>query len=163
MSKTPYPSTTFALLLVACLACGSAVAQQFSAWSAPVNLGPSINTEFSEFHSAISADGLTLFFASDRTGGFGSDGTNDLWVAQRRNRNADWEPAQNLGATPPGGSTPCGAADATPNAAGTRPSESRAKPAGATQAIVIQRDGAKITSTFKGPRQSGTIEGRADS
>jgi Tol biopolymer transport system component len=97
MSKTPYPSTAFALILVACLACGSAVAQQFTAWSAPVNLGPSINTEFSEFHSAISADGLTLFFASDRPGGFGSDGTNDLWVAQRRNRNADWEPAQNLG------------------------------------------------------------------
>jgi hypothetical protein len=66
MSKTPYPSTTIALVLVACLACGSAVAQQFSAWSAPVNLGRSINTEFSEFQSAISADGLTLFFASDR-------------------------------------------------------------------------------------------------
>ena len=94
ISKTRYPSTTFALVLVACLACGSAVAQQFSAWSAPVNLGPSINTEFSEFHSAISADGLNLFLASDRPGGFGS---NDLWVAHRRNRNADWESAQNLG------------------------------------------------------------------
>ena len=94
MSKATYPSTTFVLVLVACLACGSAAAQQFSAWSAPVNLGPSINTEFSEFHSAISADGLTLFFSSDRPGGFGPD---DLWVAQRPNRNADWESAQNLG------------------------------------------------------------------
>jgi Tol biopolymer transport system component len=97
MSKTSYPGTIFTVVLVACLTCGSAVAQQFTAWSAPVNLGPSINTEFGEFQSAISADGLTLFFASDRPGGFGSKGTNDLWVAQRRNGNADWEPAQNLG------------------------------------------------------------------
>jgi hypothetical protein len=84
----------FALVCVTCLACGSAVAQQFSAWSAPVNLGPSINTEFSEFHSAISADARTVFFSSDRPGGFGGD---DLWVAQRSHRNADWESAQNLG------------------------------------------------------------------
>jgi len=32
----------------------------------------------------------------------------------------------------------------------------------ATQTIVIQQDGAKITGTFKGPRQSGTIEGTVD-
>jgi hypothetical protein len=76
------------------LICSSAPAQQFSAWSAPLNLGHSINTGFSEFHAAISADGLSLYFASDRPGGFGE---NDLWVAQRPNRNADWDPAQNLG------------------------------------------------------------------
>ena len=62
MSKATYPSTTFVLVLLTCLAWGSAAAQQFSVWSAPVNLGPSINTEISEFHSAISADALTLFF-----------------------------------------------------------------------------------------------------
>jgi len=32
----------------------------------------------------------------------------------------------------------------------------------ATQTIVIQQDGAKITGTFKGPRQSGTIAGTVD-
>ena len=94
MSKIRYLSTIVALLLAALLACGLAVAQQFSGWSAPVNLGPSINTQFSEFHSAISADGLSLFFASDRPGGFGG---NDLWVTQRPNRNSDWGQAQNLG------------------------------------------------------------------
>jgi hypothetical protein len=67
---------------------------QFSDWSSPVNLGPSINTEYSEFHSAISADQLSLFFSSDRPGGFGG---NDLWVTQRANTDDDWEPAQNLG------------------------------------------------------------------
>lgn len=94
MSKTHYPSMIFALVLVAWLSCGLAKAQQFSGWSAPVNLGPSINTEFDDFHSAISADGLSLFVASDRPGGFGG---YDLWVAQRPNRNSDWGPAQNLG------------------------------------------------------------------
>jgi Tol biopolymer transport system component len=74
--------------------CGPVAAQQFAAWSVPFNLGPSINTGFSEFHSAISADGLSIFFSSDRPGGFGG---NDLWVAQRPNRNADWGQAQNLG------------------------------------------------------------------
>jgi probable HAF family extracellular repeat protein len=66
----------------------------FSVWSEPVNLGPSINTQYSEFHSAISEDELTIFFSSDRPGGFGR---NDLWVAERPSRDDDWGPAQNLG------------------------------------------------------------------
>jgi hypothetical protein len=65
-----------------------------SQWSAAVNLGPSINTQYSELHLAISADELSLFFASDRPGGFGGD---DLWLAQRSARNGNWEPATNLG------------------------------------------------------------------
>jgi Tol biopolymer transport system component len=76
------------------LACGNVAAQQLSAWSTPVNMGPSINTTNNEWHAAISADLLTIFFVSDRPGGFGDF---DLWVAQRPNRNADWAPAQNLG------------------------------------------------------------------
>src|SRR5258708_2458700 len=68
--------------------------REFSDWSEPVNLGPSINTEFNEMHLAISADELSLFLATDRPGGFGG---LDLWVTQRPSRHADWEPAQNLG------------------------------------------------------------------
>ena len=78
----------------------TASAQQFSAWSTPVNMGPSINTTNNEWHAAISSDLLTIFFISDRPGGLGDF---DLWVAQRPNRNADWAPAQNLG---PGLNTP---------------------------------------------------------
>jgi Tol biopolymer transport system component len=59
-------------------------------------MGPSINTSNTEWHAAISADLLTIFFISDRPGGLGG---TDLWVAQRSNRNADWLPAQNLGPT----------------------------------------------------------------
>jgi Tol biopolymer transport system component len=76
------------------LAASSVAAQQLSAWSAPVNMGPSINTTNNERHSALSADLLTIFLASDRPGGLGGF---DLWVAQRANRNADWAPGQNLG------------------------------------------------------------------
>lgn len=82
--------TTLLTLLVSV----STTAQQFSAWSAPVNMGASINTTSNELHPALSGDGLTLFFSSDRPGGLGG---SDLWVAHRPNRNADWAPAQNLG------------------------------------------------------------------
>src|SRR5919198_4659997 len=58
-----------------------------SQWSVPSNLGPSVNTQYSELHLAISSDELTLFFASSRPGGFGGD---DLWVAQRPAQNSDW-------------------------------------------------------------------------
>ncbi len=52
---------------------------EFSDWSTPVNLGPSINTQYSEFHMAISVDELSLFFSSDRPGGLGG---NDLIKSQ---------------------------------------------------------------------------------
>ena len=73
----------------------------WSDWSAPVNLGPNINTEFLEQGSATSKDGLSLFFQSDRPGGLGG---LDLYVSQRRcsddaNPDCAWGPAQNLGAT----------------------------------------------------------------
>jgi Tol biopolymer transport system component len=74
--------------------CNKKTMGPFSAWSAPVNLGPSINTPHSELHMAISGDELSLFFASDRPRGFGR---NDLWVAERPGRDEDWGPAQNLG------------------------------------------------------------------
>jgi hypothetical protein len=50
-------------------------------WSAPVNLGPTLNTSSSEFTPSISADGLTLYFGardSDRSGGYGGW---DIWQA----------------------------------------------------------------------------------
>jgi len=81
---------------LAALTSVSTQAQQFSGWSTPINMGPSINTPYVEWHAAISADGLTIFFISDRPGGLGG---TDLWVAQRPNRNGDWVPAQNLGPT----------------------------------------------------------------
>jgi hypothetical protein len=46
-----------------------------------------VNSDTFETSSAISADGLTLWFGSDRTGGAG---TTDIWVSNRPNRSAAW-------------------------------------------------------------------------
>ena len=45
-------------------------------WESPVNLGAVINTNVDDTAPAISADGRTLYFDSQRPGGFGS---YDLW------------------------------------------------------------------------------------
>lgn len=69
-----------------------------SEWSAPVNLGPGINTSFSEAAPAISRDGLSLYFVSNRPGvppdAFGE---NDLYVARRKSVHHPWDWPVNLG------------------------------------------------------------------
>jgi Tol biopolymer transport system component len=49
-------------------------------WNTPVRLGPQINTSFREVNPHISADGLTLLFASDRTG---TCGDLDIYMSTR--------------------------------------------------------------------------------
>ena len=41
-------------------------------WSTPANLGPIVNSSANEQRSAISSDGRTIIFFSDRPGGFGA-------------------------------------------------------------------------------------------
>jgi Tol biopolymer transport system component len=65
-------------------------------WSAPVNLGPVINSTFDELGPAISKNGLSLYFSSNRPGGSGG---GDIWVAQRENKDAPWGAPVNLGST----------------------------------------------------------------
>ena len=68
---------------------------QYSAWSAPVSLGPTINTtQYFEQGAAISKDGLSLYFQSNRPGGYGQ---YDIYVSQRPNVDAPWCTPQNLG------------------------------------------------------------------
>lgn len=59
-----------------------------SAWGEPRNLGPPINTADHEFHTFITQNGLSLYFASDRPGG---QVTYDLWVSKRTKLDAPWE------------------------------------------------------------------------
>jgi Tol biopolymer transport system component len=68
----------------------------FSQFSMPQNLGTGVNSASSEQHPVISPNGLSLYFASDRPGGQGS---NDIYVAQRPTLTSAWGAAQNLGAT----------------------------------------------------------------
>jgi hypothetical protein len=49
-------------------------------WSTPVNLGPTVNTPANDGAPALSCDATTLYFFSNRPGGFGK---NDLYVTTR--------------------------------------------------------------------------------
>lgn len=68
-------------------------AQKYSAWSPPVNLGPVINSPFFDGNPAISKDGLTLYFTSNRPKGIGG---NDIWVASRESLDSPWGLPANL-------------------------------------------------------------------
>jgi len=77
--------------------------QQFSSWSAPVNLGPVINSPTGDFFPYISRDGLSLFFTSVTCiptpfpGCRPGYGGWDIFVSQRASVNDPWGLAQNLG------------------------------------------------------------------
>src|ERR1700681_5074477 len=73
-----------------------ASAQQFSDWSAPVNLGPVINVGVNNQHPAISRDGLSLYYSSDATATLGK---LDIWVSHRQSLHRSWGKPSNLGST----------------------------------------------------------------
>lgn len=62
-------------------------------WSAPENLGDSINTEFWESAPSLSPDKRDLYFASKRPDGYGG---SDIYVSHRM-RNGAWSFPENLG------------------------------------------------------------------
>ena len=64
-------------------------------WGPPENAGPTLNSEEDDATPFLSADGLTLFFASDRQGG---QGGLDLWMSTRRSARHPWGKPVNLGA-----------------------------------------------------------------
>ena len=63
-------------------------------WSTPVNLDPPVASEKDEWSQSISADGLTFYFGSRRSGG---SGDFDLWVTTRATIDDDWSTSVNLG------------------------------------------------------------------
>jgi hypothetical protein len=69
-------------------------------WNEPQNLGPVGNSPFTEGVPKLSRDGLTLFFSSDRPGGFGG---RDIWVTSRATRSEAWTAPFNLGPAVNGG------------------------------------------------------------
>ena len=62
-------------------------------WSEPVNLGPTINSEYYEGHPSISSDSLSLYFVSDRPG----EGSRDIYVSTRATIDDPWSDPVNLG------------------------------------------------------------------
>jgi hypothetical protein len=67
-------------------------ASTFEPFTTPTPL-TEVNTANFETSAAIAADGLTLWFGSDRPGGVG---TIDIWVSSRASRAAAWETPQNV-------------------------------------------------------------------
>ncbi len=62
-------------------------------WSEPVNLGPNVNSFDWESQPSLSADGRTLYFVSDRRGGYGR---RDIWYSTLDDQ-GQWTKALNLG------------------------------------------------------------------
>ncbi|QQS50767.1 MAG: PD40 domain-containing protein [Bacteroidota bacterium] len=62
-------------------------------WSEPLNMGKPINTASKETQPSLSADGRTVYFVSDRPGGFGSQ---DIWMSEQ-NASGQWSEPVNLG------------------------------------------------------------------
>ena len=90
------PRWTLMAVLALLLSSESAPAQQFSAWTAPVNLGATVNTIYGETDPTISKDGLSLYF-------FCADCQNEqgvvqagIYVSQRMAVDQDWGQPQYL-------------------------------------------------------------------
>src|SRR5688500_11125105 len=71
----------------------------FGEWSAPVSIGAEINTPALENAPELSRDGLTLYFASSRSGG---EGSVDIYVSRRactdfEDEQCKWGTPENLG------------------------------------------------------------------
>jgi outer membrane protein OmpA-like peptidoglycan-associated protein/tetratricopeptide (TPR) repeat protein len=62
-------------------------------WSYPKNMGGMINSSAKETQPSLSADGRTIYFASDRPGGKGG---LDIWMSQK-NEDDTWQLPVNLG------------------------------------------------------------------
>lgn len=60
----------------------------------PTRLGQTVNSWNDDYSPCISMDGLSLYFASNRFGGYGN---YDIWISTRPTTSEDWDPAENLG------------------------------------------------------------------
>lgn len=64
-----------------------------STWSEPLPLNDNINTKYWESHASLSRDGQTLYFTSNRPGGYGE---LDIYKAKRLGK-TEWGIPENLG------------------------------------------------------------------
>jgi WD40 repeat protein len=83
------------LILGVASLCTAGSGPESTDWSPPVNLGAAVNSPAVDAGPAISRDGRSLYFGSNRPGGAGFD----LWVSTRRSVHDPWEPPANLGPT----------------------------------------------------------------
>ena len=86
----------FALVVILSQLSYTTAQPHFSDWSAPVNLGPGINTTFNEQSAALSKDRRSLYFTSNRPG-VDTVGLADIYVSHRESEEEPWGPPINLG------------------------------------------------------------------
>jgi hypothetical protein len=82
------------LVFVLALGLTAEIANADFTFGTPTNLGPTVNSSRGEATLSISADGLMLYFASDRPGGLG---IYDIWMTTRPTTEDAWGTPENLG------------------------------------------------------------------
>jgi hypothetical protein len=87
-------ATTFGLVLLGTVP--TAQGPEFTDWLYVENLGPVINTQYTDTCVAISKNGLSLFFSSTRHTGVPNSTNRDLYVSKRDTRDDDWGEPQPL-------------------------------------------------------------------
>ena len=65
-------------------------------YATPVHLESPINTPGFEGKPSLSADGLELYFVSDRPGALGGPGDQDIYVSKRTSVNRSWGPPERV-------------------------------------------------------------------
>jgi hypothetical protein len=93
-SSNPIAVVTLSFVLIITMTSAAVANGQFSEWSEPKNLGAVVNSSVFDVGAFISKDGLSLYFGSARTGGFGG---LDIYVCQRTSLEAPWSVPRNLG------------------------------------------------------------------
>ena len=68
---------------------------KFSDWEPIVPLPPPINTQYDDQAAVLSKDETTIYFSSNRPGSL--NGSRDIWVSTRKNRNSPWREPVHLG------------------------------------------------------------------
>ena len=78
---------------------GTGAAQEFGPWTAPVNLGPAVNSKCDDQHPTLSKDGLSLIFSSTRPQNpilTTCDPMLHLWASQRDSIDSPWQAPEPL-------------------------------------------------------------------
>jgi hypothetical protein len=65
-------------------------------YDTPIHLDAPINTPGFEGGPSLSADGLELYFPSDRPGALGGPGDQDIYVSRRSSLNGSWGPPERV-------------------------------------------------------------------
>ena len=89
-------ATAFLTIVVVFMVVGVGTTEADFFFGTPTNLGSTVNSPSWDVAPCISSDGLSLYFQSDRAGGWGS---HDIWVTTRETVQDPWGEPMNLGPT----------------------------------------------------------------